>query len=311
MATTQAEFQRQLDAAAWRNVIVNVPEGGVDVYDEPLKAHGCVIAGRLPFATPHPVRGRADIRLHASARPGVLLKGPGAGLFNCLIDYPDNGTDFPLPAPPAVRAITGGCSIRDVVLCGAYNGLRLEDAGHTEVIGFCAQVFNEGIRLTGANDVARLKQIHLWPNTTTRRDVLRQAYYPPGNGRGIIIENSTWVHLDDVFVGWAHVGLQLLGRGPQAASGVSITAGTIQIDACTVGVDAYDIAANDVIMINALKVAGNTSDGASPLTGMILRGSDGDVQIGQYHLHGEVAFDWQLEGGFPRNRLMIGTMLRR
>ena len=311
MATTQAEFQRQLDAAAWRNVIVNVPEGGVDVYDEPLKAHGCVIAGRLPFATPHPVRGRADIRLHASARPGVLLKGPGAGLFNCLIDYPDNGTDFPLPAPPAVRAISGGVCIRDVVLYGAYDGLRLEDAGHTEVTGFCAQVFNVGIYLGGANDVARLKQIHLWPNTTTRRDVLQQAYYPPGNGRGIIIENSTWVHLDDVFVGWAHVGLQLLGRGPQAASGVSITAGTIQIDACTVGVDAYDIAANDVIMINALKVAGNTSDGASPLTGMILRGSDGDVQIGQYHLHGEVAFDWQLEGGFPRNRLMIGTMLRR
>ena len=134
MATTQAEFQRQLDAAAWRNVIVNVPEGGVDVYDEPLKAHGCVIAGRLPFATPHPVRGRADIRLHASARPGVLLKGPGAGLFNCLIDYPDNGTDFPLPAPPAVRAISGGVCIRDVVLYGAYDGLRLEDAGHTEVI---------------------------------------------------------------------------------------------------------------------------------------------------------------------------------
>lgn len=306
----QTEFQRRLDAAAWQNEIVQLPAGGIDVYDTPLIAHGCVIAGRLPFATPHPVRRLADIRLHQSSRPGVLLKGPGAGLFNCVIDYPNNGTDFPPPAPPAVRAVSGGVCIRDVVLYGAYDGLRLEDAGHTEVTGFCAQVFNVGIYLSGANDVARLKQIHLWPNTTTRRDVLKLAYYPPGNGRGIVIENSSWLHMDDVFVGWAHVGVQLLGRGPQVASGVSITAGTIQIDACTVGIDAYDIMANDVIIINALKVAGNTTDGANPRTGMILRGTDGDVQVGQYHLHGEIADDWRLEG-FPRNRLMIGTMLRR
>lgn len=309
--TTLSSFQNQLDAAEWRNKVVYLPPDGLDIQDTPLIARGCTISGSLNFSTPHPVRGRAQLRLHESDRPGIILQGPGAGLTNCIIDYPENGTRFPRAAPPAVLGRGGGILLSELVFFGAYDAIHLKDAGQCRLERIAAQVFNRCIYLQNGQDVTRLRDIHLWPNTTTSRETTMQAYFPPGNGRGVTLEDCTWVEIDGLFVFGAHVGLAVNRRDQSPAGGSSVTGGILQFDACNVGLDVYGIADNDTVMISTLKMAGNTAYGGSPLIGMILRGERGDVMIGSWHLHGEIAHDFILEDGFRRSSLLIGNMARR
>lgn len=300
----QAQLQNELNARAWSNTTYTLPAGAsIDIH-EPLYIEGCVLQGPLVYGTAHPRKELSSFKIHHKDGPGIIIRSPYGGIQGCAITYPQQTRSNIIAYPPTIKSKNGGALIRSITITGAYDGIMCEDAGHTVVEDIWMQVVHIGVEIRDARDITRLNRLHLWPNWDVQ--AVEYAYYPPGNGRGIILAGVDWCYADDIFVYGAHVGMQIIqSRG----IGTGLRAGILQFDACSNGLDVYSIAHNDVVMINMLKVAGNTTHGGAPITGIIARGAghNGRIMIGMYHVHGEVATPIVYDN-INRNRVYIGKI---
>jgi len=285
MIDRQTTLQTQLTGHAWHNDIVPVTQT-IDL-DKPLIVDGCFLTGWLPAATAHPARVTFNV-LHRDG-PAVILKGPGAGIIGCVFRYPEQRADEPIPYPPTIHATTGGVTVRSCVFQGAYQMMQLDRAGHNVIEDIWGQVLNVGIEASNADDVTRFSRLHLWPNWSM--DALPFAYAPPGNASraaaAIVLRGMDWAHLDDVFVFGCRTAIQVLpGRNGR---GCGFRAGTIDIDACSVGLDVRTIG-HDGISIASLTMAGNTHYGAEPLTGLVMNApaGGGHMVVSAAHFHGMI-----------------------
>ncbi|MCB0242475.1 MAG: hypothetical protein KDI12_03640 [Anaerolineae bacterium] len=280
----QTSLQSQLAAHAWHNDTVPVT-ATIDI-DRPLIVDGCFLTGWLPAATAHPARVTFNV-LHDDG-PAVILQGPTAGVIGCVFRYPRQDRSNPRPYPPTIHATTGGVTVRHCVFQGSYQMMQLDKAGHDVIDDIWGQVLNVGIEASNADDVTRFSHIHLWPNWSM--DALPFAYNPPGNASGaaagMVLRGLDWAHLDDVFVFGCRTAVQVLpGRGGR---GCGFRAGTIDIDACSVGLDVRAIG-QDGISIANLTMAGNTHYGAEPLTGILMDAPDGGhMVVTAAHYHGNI-----------------------
>lgn len=321
----QAQLQQLLNQYVWTNKEVELPEPVVLTGPEPLRIEGCFLKGWVPSNTAHPQVGeRGMVKVTNRASSAIKIKGPGAGVIGLTIEYPEQGTsgnpvmspaelngyrknNIPLPDSPQdifhykpTIVGDGPVVIKDCTFSKAWDMIDLYNAGQCTLDGIWGQVRNICIRMRDGRDVSRLSNIHLWPNSDS--GAIKDAYWPRGNGRGIVLMGMDWVDIQNAFVFGAHVGLQVAASN---GIGTGLQCGLLQCDAVNVPLDVY--APADTVMVSMLKVAGNTYFGGERAIGIIARGqAPGTVMIGQYHMHGEIANPYIIDGG----KLKISQMVQ-
>ena len=321
---TQAQLQQILDQNAWTNKEVELLEPVTLTGPQPLQINGCFLKGWVPVNTAHPQVGvRGMVKVTNRVTSAIKIKGPGAGVIGLTIEYPEQGSagtvvshaelmsykTKQIPLPESTQDVfrykptilgEGPVVVKDCTFVGAWDMVDLYNAGQCILDNIWGQVRNISIRMRDGRDVSKLSNIHLWPNSDI--GAIKDAYWPRGNGRGIVLMGMDWVDIQNAFIFGAHVGVQISQSG---GVGTGLQCGLLQCDAVNVPLDVY--APADTVMVSMLKVAGNTYYGGEPTTGIIARGqSPGTVMIGQYHMHGNIANPYIIDGG----KLKISQMVR-
>ena len=297
----QAQLQQELDALRWSGRAYHLP--GVVTLDgpQPLRVEGCYLVGWHPAAPNYARPGLATVEVTKQAAPAIEVYGPHAGLIGHVFRYPNQrNTGRPIAYPVTISAPKRGTAInpnvvlRSLTFVGAWSFIHTSGGGQHVIEDIRGQLLGgEGIRLENAADVIRVDGVHFWPSFSGDAELMRWAYWNPGregNARGIVFKKVDWPQLDNIFIYGCHVAVQILS--------------SLAVDACSVGLDLYDVGMGGVQVAN-FRFAGNRTHGAwrgIPLIGRpeIRR----PVQIDNMLVFGDADnYDWKA----GRDLLQIGN----
>lgn len=292
----QYELQQKLNNLRWSGKTLFLEEQVVLDGAIPLVIEGCFLRGPYDTAFQYAEERHATIKVTNVATPAIEVYGPYAGLTGHLFWYPEQSRFMPnyypvtISGPKRNGGINPNVTLRHLSFMGAMSFISLTGGGQHVIDDIRGQVLGTGtgIYIDNAKDVLRIDGIHFWTNWSA--EAIKYGYYNPpilGNTRGIVLNRVDWSQLSNIFFYGLHVGLQVVGVADPHISNLAI-------DACSVGLDLYNIGQQG-LQIDNYRIAGNRFHGAWKCVPVLGRAAiKQKLQIANYHAAGDIApIRWQ------------------
>jgi len=250
-----AAFQQALDAAYQSGGgVVHVPAASYRIESHLVIPNGVTLQGE--WTTPHhsqmPIEASGSLLLAFEGKddemgpPFIFLKENSAAR-GLTIFYPEQSIENVSPYPWTFRGTGMHCSIENVTLVNAYNGI---DFSHQHELHYIRNVFGvclrRGILIDHCTDIGRIENVHFnphywqrtpWANAPQGELWQKLLDYLTTNGEAFIFARSDWEYVFNTFCFGYKIGYRFISRdvGPMNGNFLGIGADggnvAIQVDA--------------------------------------------------------------------------------